>query len=170
MKKISKTPTFILFILSISPIIFTEYNPKYFAIINIFIIIFFALWLYSIVKMLLNKERKNLAFNERRFDTILLISLAYSIFLSIYFVITYSSSDVSWVLIIIIPGNFFLGYSYFYLLNYTSRVISSVEVGKLVKFDQYASYFFCLIFFPIGIWWISPKIKSLLERAPELTQ
>lgn len=44
-----------------------------------------------------------------------------------------------------------------------AKTIKIVEVQKSVKFVDFAGEFFLLWFFPIGIWFLQPKIKKLAE-------
>jgi len=95
----------------------------------------------------------------------LVISLLYTIALSIYFSITPNNyEEPPWIFLIIIPGNILLAYAYFFILNFIAKLIATIESEKITTFDKYASYFFCLFFFPIGIWWMNPKIKSLIRK------
>ncbi len=162
---ISKTPTWVLFIASILPIIFISNDAKVWAITNIILFLFFSLWVYSITTQLTTKIKYASTFNANKFVTILILSMTYIVLISIYYIYTSDNyEEPKWLFAIIIPGNIFLGYAYFYLLNYISKIISTAELKKPVKFDQYANYFFCLLFFPIGIWWVNSKIRLLIER------
>lgn len=160
--QISKTPTWILFFLSIIPIIIETNNPKVWAITIAVIFAFFAFWCYSIIIKLTFNGR---VFNIMKFKLILILALLYVVFVCIYYVFTLEMPEnLRVIFFAIIPGHIFLAYAYLYLLNFISKVISTLEFEKAVKFNEYISYFICLFFFPIGIWWINPKIKSLIEK------
>ncbi len=49
----------------------------------------------------------------------------------------------------------------FYLLYFVSKSLVLGESGKLVSFYEYAGPFFLLWFFPIGVWFIQPKVNRL---------
>ena len=49
----------------------------------------------------------------------------------------------------------------FYLLNFVSKSLVTAERGKSVSFRDYASPFFLLWFFPIGVWTVQPRINRL---------
>ena len=49
----------------------------------------------------------------------------------------------------------------FYLLYFVSKDLVFAETGKHVSFYEYAGPFFLLWFFPIGIWFIQPKVNRL---------
>lgn len=164
LRSISNTPTWLLFFMSILPLITIYDNAIVWALCNIVIFTFFSIWLLSIVNSLLKKNRDLINLNKYKFFGLLFISLLYSIIISIYFCFSYNNyEEPLWIFLIIIPANVFLAYSYFFILNFIAKLIATVESQKAVTFENYAGYFFCLIFFPIGIWWLNPKIKSLLN-------
>lgn len=49
----------------------------------------------------------------------------------------------------------------FYPLYFTSRNLVLLETGKPVTFYEYSGPFFLLWFFPIGVWFIQPKVNRL---------
>jgi hypothetical protein len=49
----------------------------------------------------------------------------------------------------------------FYLLYFVSKNLVLAETGKQVSFYEYASPFFLLWFFPIGVWIVQPKVNRL---------
>jgi hypothetical protein len=156
----AKTPLLILFCLSIIPIAFIGLSPGIWAYINVIIFSFFALWAFSITKLILAKNNYDSDLKLRKFSGILIIATAYIIFLSVYYANTYNNYDEpGWFLLLILIGHSFLAYSIFYLAYFIAKTISTVERKGIVKFSDYAGYFFLLFIFPIGIWWLNPKIK-----------
>jgi hypothetical protein len=60
----------------------------------------------------------------------------------------------------------------FYLLTFVSRNLALAEIGRAVKFHDYAGYFFALWFYPIGVWIVQPRINRLYaerKRREELS-
>jgi hypothetical protein len=49
----------------------------------------------------------------------------------------------------------------FYLLYFVSKSLVLEETGKQVSFYEYAGPFFLLCFFPMGVWFIQPKVNRL---------
>lgn len=157
---LDKTPTFILCSLSILPLVFIGLSPDLWAYLNIFLLCFFALWIFSITKLHLNKNvyDKNLKFPN--FTLVLLFTTLYLLFLSIYFAQTFGSDNKpAWFPLLILVGHSLLLYSVYYLLNFIAKTIATINKKKVVKFSDYSNYFFLLLVFPIGIWWLHPKIK-----------
>lgn len=161
----TKTPTSVLSCLSIVPIVFILLPPDIWAYINILAFSFLALWLYSITKMLSNKNKFDKGLKFGNFALILFSVMLYVIFLSIYFARTFNQlDDPGWFLLVILIGHSFLLFSIFYLTNFVAKSISTLDKKMIVVFNDYAQYFFLLLFFPVGIWWLHSKIKSVANR------
>jgi uncharacterized membrane protein YeiH len=54
-------------------------------------------------------------------------------------------------------------FAIFYCINFAAKVIAIFERNQSVGFADYADNFFLLWFFPIGVWFIQPKIQKLLK-------
>jgi hypothetical protein len=65
---------------------------------------------------------------------------------------------------VILPLHFFAMFCLFYDLYFVSKNLVMVETGKRVTFYDYAGPFFLIWFFPIGIWFIQPRINRLYEQ------
>ena len=164
-------PTWILFTLSISPLIEISNNRKVVAILIIILTIFFAFWIYSIAFKLCANRINGLLFNIKKFKIILIFASIYVIFLCLYYIHSLNKSvdlssfrELRVIFFVIVPGHIFLAYSYFFLLRFISKAISTLENDKNVTINSYVGYLILLFFFPLGIWWINPKIKSLIEK------
>lgn len=55
---------------------------------------------------------------------------------------------------------FFIMHTIFFV----SKIIKSGELKRDVTFSDFAGDFFLIIFFPIGIWFIQPKINTILKN------
>lgn len=55
----------------------------------------------------------------------------------------------------------YLMYAVVQFMFFPSRALKSVEQGSEATFGQYFSYFLLTIFWPIGIWWIQPKLNGI---------
>jgi len=69
------------------------------------------------------------------------------------------------LLAIILPLHLIAMFCGFYLLNFVARNLSLAEMGKRVRFSDYAGTFFLLWFFPLGVWIVQPKINRLCTQA-----
>ena len=52
----------------------------------------------------------------------------------------------------------------FYALGFTSKQLVKLEQRENVSFFNYSGPFFLFWFFPIGIWFIQPKVNKLLGQ------
>lgn len=57
----------------------------------------------------------------------------------------------------------YLMYAMFQFMFYPSKALRTVEQGKEATFGQYFKYVLLTIFWPIGIWWIQPKLNRIVN-------
>lgn len=50
----------------------------------------------------------------------------------------------------------------FYSLGFTAKQLTKLEQGKNVSFFSYSGPFFLFWFFPLGVWFVQPKVNELL--------
>lgn len=163
--KLSDTPTWHLFLISIMPIFFGEVALKYWSLAIIAVTIFFALWAYSLTKELTARNKYAPTQDFNKFRGILIFAAICVTLLSLYFYfVGTDTNDNGWVLVLILLGQFILLYCFIYLLIFISKSIAIIVFQKPVGFTEFGGYFFCLFFFPIGIWWVNTKIKHVLAR------
>jgi hypothetical protein len=170
MKKIFTLPTWQVFLLLIIPGFFSPTTSPGFipAIIWAGFIGFIVYCTYFLGDSLYQKlpVRHDLKIN--RFHFSLFFALAYLIVVVIIFDGGYSINqanykDYGWTVAIIIPLHLFEMYCVFYTIWFIAKCIATIEHNKAVGFDLYAGNFFLLWFFPIGIWWIHPKVRKIFS-------
>ena len=59
---------------------------------------------------------------------------------------------------------FYVFFAYYYFLAYPAKVLNSIEKGKEANLGQYIGDFFLILFLPIGIWFLQPRINRILEN------
>lgn len=69
---------------------------------------------------------------------------------------------VPWVLGIIFPLHLFAMFCIFYCLYFSAKIIKTAEWQRKVTFGDFAGEFFLLWFFPVGIWFIQPKVNKIV--------
>ncbi len=74
--------------------------------------------------------------------------------------IQFIDEDSSW-LAIIMPLHFLAMFCMFYNLYFAAKTIKLAELQRQVNFGDYAGEFFLMWFFPIGVWWLQPKVNRL---------
>lgn len=54
-----------------------------------------------------------------------------------------------------------------YCLYFVARTVKTFELQRKLKFEDFSEEFFLLLFFPLGVWKIQPKINALASSAQE---
>lgn len=52
----------------------------------------------------------------------------------------------------------------FIVVRFASKVFASVELGREAKMSEYAGYIFALWFSFMGVWFVQPKIRTLMNQ------
>lgn len=68
------------------------------------------------------------------------------------------------LLVLVLPLHFFAMYCLLYNLYFLSKSLRLVEKRQPVSFSDYAGAFLLFWFFPIGVWFIQPKINRLYGK------
>jgi hypothetical protein len=64
----------------------------------------------------------------------------------------------------IIPFLYLFAIGYVYLTYWVAKTIKLLELQREVRFSEFIREFFLIWFFPIGIWFIQPKINRWFEE------
>src|ERR1044071_1393973 len=51
---------------------------------------------------------------------------------------------------------------------FAARLLNSVEQQRNVSFREFSGDFFAFIFYPIGVWWLQPRINRIFGRNEEV--
>ena len=130
----------------------------------------FLSWFYYLIKGLNKKNHiQNLKTDSANLNLFYLFPVVYILVISLFlpsgFTVSTEESDTISALsiLIIVPTHLFSMYCIFYLMYKAAKTIKTAEVQKPVSFGDFAGEFFLLWFFPIGIWFLQPKINKLAE-------
>ena len=52
---------------------------------------------------------------------------------------------------------------------FLGKVLKTIEIQKKAVFGDYFLYFIMLVIWPIGIWWIQPRLNGVVEKYDETT-
>jgi hypothetical protein len=55
----------------------------------------------------------------------------------------------------------------FYSIYFCSKSLKMVELNRFISFSDYIGDFFLMCFFPVGIWFIQPRINSIFRQVPQ---
>ena len=68
------------------------------------------------------------------------------------------------------PFHWVAAFCMLYNLYFVSKTLAMAETGKAVSFRDYVGPFFLIWFFPIGLWFIQPRINRIYaQRSAEHT-
>ena len=121
-------------------------------------------WFWAVGTGLQEKIPDNLKMKLKKFKIFLIIPFAYIILLTVFIgTDLFKGEDNKAIIGVIFPLHLFSMFCIFYCLYFVSKTIKTVELGKKVAFGDYAGEFFLTWFFPLGIWFVQPKINKLSE-------
>jgi hypothetical protein len=152
--------------------IMTSNNPTtifvVFPIIMILIVGIFFGWFYALGTNLHKMLPETTKMNLTRFKIFLFIPVAYMLFLSVFMLVMFFnvSSDGRpnpLIFALIVPLHLFSMFCIFYCLYFNAKALKTVEWQKPVTFSDFAGEFFLIWFFPIGIWFIQPRLNKLFD-------
>jgi len=172
MKKILTLPTWQVFLLLVLPGFFPSAGLAG-QILMIIWVIFFVYCVYFLGDSLYQKLPAVHDLKIQRFYFHLFFPLVYLIVIGICFDGGYEINqdnykEFGWWAAIIIPFHLFTMYCIFYTIRFIAKSIVTIESNKVVGFDNYAGNFFLLWFFPIGIWFVHPKVCKIFSTPAEI--
>jgi len=135
-----------------------------FKIMPIFMLFFMAIYLFwfwslglGINSRISDEYRPKVKF----FKFGIIYSAAYMVLFHIMFVVFTSGGTAGGAMAIIFPLHIFAMYCMFYALFFIAKNLVTYEQKQTVKFYSFFGPFFLLWFFPIGIWFIQPRINKI---------
>ena len=157
--------------------IITKNDPDRMMIFSPFIMIIFFLglfgWFWSIAIGLNEKIPKGIKMKIRKFKILLIIPMIYIPLVfgfmgTLFDNLANTSGEPNGTMIgislaIIAPLHILSVFGLLYSYYYAAKTYKTVELQREVTFSDFAGVFFLLLFFPIGVWIIQPKINSMIE-------
>lgn len=127
----------------------------------------FLYWAYNLGTELYSKLPGGHTLNLNRFKFFLIIPCIYFLLVLFFMNGGYSINsnnidDYGPIAFVIIPMHLFSMYCMFYCIYFLSKAIVCIDKqNKNVQAADYIGYCFGFWVFPIGIWFIQPKIKQI---------
>jgi len=126
------------------------------AVIAVFMFCFFG-WIWSLGLFLNSIVQSALRLKVGPFRFALIYPALYVFaFMAVFF---QSAKPVLFA--IIFPFHLLAMFCMFYLLYFASKSLVLAETGKPASFSDYAGPFFLIWFYPIGVWFIQPRVNRL---------
>jgi len=125
-------------------------------------------WFWALGTAMFKKLPSTVKMNLRLFKAFLIVPIIYGLFLLKFIFDSMSSGQQpnSELFAIIVPMHLFTMFCTFYCLYFNAKTLKAVEWQRNVTFSDYAGEFFLIWFFPIGIWFIQPRINKLIFDKP----
>lgn len=142
-------------------------DPIYYAslIISLIAFVFLVLWLKECGNYLYQQLDIELTVysNQKLFNFNLFFVLFYTLLIALYVILPQSTMFDKVYTFAVFPMHLYSMYSLFYAIYFVSKHLSIIE-GKSGKFENFQSYFFMLLLYPVGIWTIQPKINDFVNE------
>jgi len=117
----------------------------------------FVVWFWSLGSFFCSVVKPNLRLNLPFFRFALVYPLVY---MGVFQVFPFERLTLGYNLALT-PFHLFAMFCVFFDLNFVSKNLALAETGRAVSFYDYAGPFFLLWFFPLGIWFVQPRINRL---------
>ncbi len=130
-------------------------------------------WFWAIGTRLHTKLPETANISLKRFKLFLLIPIVSIFFMSIFMSVSALSLMESneppnlaifGMMGIIFPLHLLSMFGIFHSLWFNAKVIKSIELHRTETFGEFAGEFILIWFFPIGIWFIKPKVNKMMEE------
>ena len=130
-------------------------------------------WFWAVGVGLQHKLPPEVTMKVGRFKIFLLIPVVYILCIVGFVASTMSNVfqngtppdfEIVWIIAFIVPLHFFCMFCIFYGMYFVAKTFKSAELQREVILSDYEGEFFLIWFFPIGIWFIQPKINEMIEE------
>jgi hypothetical protein len=127
--------------------------------------IVFIGWLWSIGVNLNKLIPDDLRMNISSFRYALLYTLIYMLFFILFFVYIWrlGTPHIPSYMLVIVPLHLLAMVCMFYAFGFVAKTLTMAEKQINVKVNDYVGNFFLIWFFPIGIWFIQPRVNKLFK-------
>jgi hypothetical protein len=139
----------------------------FYSLLFVFMGLFFA-WFYSLGTNLHKRLPAIAPMSLTTFKLFLFIPIGYfiCIFLFVFLIPGMLPSLGPLIFLLIVPIHIFSMFCLFYCLNFITKALKTAECQRPTTFGDYAGDFYLLWFYPVGIWFIQPRINKLFNPAP----
>ncbi|WP_343635993.1 hypothetical protein [Fluviicola sp.] len=131
-------------------------------------------WSWSVLSKLSKLIPPHVRFPVRRVKLLFIVPILYFCLLPFYIIFiikTITYQDEANLLTVAVLGLFFFllhFFSIFCMLHtffFVAKTVKSIELQRNPRFSNFVGDFFLIWIFPVGIWFIQPRINALVEKA-----
>lgn len=121
----------------------------------------FVAWLWTLGTRLYQFAPEEIRTKPNKFKFGLVYASVYMLIFEGVFAYMAKGNDPSGYFAIIFPFHMLAMFFMFYAIYYIAKHLVMTEENRLVTFYNFSGPFFLLWFFPVGIWFIQPRINKL---------
>ncbi|HYC86296.1 MAG TPA: hypothetical protein VEB86_13780 [Chryseosolibacter sp.] len=127
-------------------------------------------WYWSIAIGLQDRLPPTVKMNVRKFKVFFFIPVVYMIVIFSAISIAFDTffpltpEGIGWVLIVfafIFPVHLFCVFCIFYCLYFVAKTVKTAELQREVGFSEFSTEFFLIWLFPVGVWFVQPRINRM---------
>jgi hypothetical protein len=137
-------------------------------VIIIIAVIFYAilpLWIWAVAVGLQERVPESIKLKINRFKIFFIIPVVYFvIYMTVFFPLIMNFELEPTLFLIIIPLHLFAMFCMLYCLYFTAKTLRTAELQRKVHSGDYIGEFFLIWFFPIGVWFIQPRINKIVQQ------
>lgn len=129
-------------------------------------------WVYSLGMNLQKKLPDTVKMNSTAFKILMVVVMFYMMligFLMVRLFKGFSSAiqpdpvTMAGLMAIIFPLHLFVLFCIFYTFWFVAKSLKSVELQRPAGFGDFAGEFFLIWFYPVGLWFIQPRINRIFD-------
>lgn len=123
-------------------------------------------WYWGVGAKLIEYTSLRLELKIMKFKWAFLIPFGYFGVLILYglYAVLSTTPPSPFIFLFIVPLHLFSLACILYVIYFCAKSIKSIEENRVVTFSDCVGEFFLILFFPIGIWFIQPRINTIVER------
>jgi hypothetical protein len=143
-------------------------TPWGFFLLPFFILLLIAIlfgWQYAIIIKLKEKLPTGIQMPHQRIKLFFVIPVVYMMILVIFMASVFTIRVVVTpgpLFALIVPVHLFSMFCIFHTMYFAAKTIKCVETKSNNSFGEFAGEFFFIWFFPIGIWFLQPRINKIV--------
>ena len=124
----------------------------------------FMTWFWSLGTGLNNLIKPEIRPSSKFFRFGIIYSALYMILFMFFMSRLIDQEKMGSMMGFVFPLHLFAMFCMFYGLYFIAKNLVMAEKNEVVKFDDFSGPFFLIWFFPIGIWFVQPRINKLISN------
>ncbi len=166
LKKLFQLPTWLVFVLLISQA-FLPSTGIWLIVRHVFIfsIIFLV---YNIGVALHGRLPSHHGLNINVYTACLALITVFYVYILIYYPDGFYIDNNNYesygsMVYVLAPLTLAVLFSFIYVIRFIAKAMATIKFGSRVTFAYYINNFLLIWFWPIGIWWIYPELKTVIN-------